>query len=119
MNRMNEKKLGTAPDNPGMGDSNEITASTQERTKSDTEQFRKLYGTYHKSVAADPVLHSTLPTSNIHYAHTTNCQNTNPTGSLTFHWKIQQLSLFHLTDGATQTNNLIPSGLHTSGSRIR
>ena len=60
MNRLNEKKLETAPDNPGMGDINDITASTQERTKSDTEQFRKFYGTYQKNVAADPVLHSTL-----------------------------------------------------------
>ena len=46
MNRVNEEKLGTAPDNPGMGDINDITASTQERTKSDTEQFRNFYGTY-------------------------------------------------------------------------
>ena len=58
---LNEKKLGTAPDNPGMGDINDITASTQERTKNDTEKFRNFYGTYQKSVAADPVLHSTLP----------------------------------------------------------
>ena len=62
MSRQNEKKLETAPDNPSMGDVNDITASTQEKTRSDTEQFRKIYGTYHKSVAADPVLHSTLPT---------------------------------------------------------
>ena len=61
MNRLKEKKLETTPDNPGMGDINDITGSTQERTKSNTEQFRKLYGTYQKSVAADPVLHSTLP----------------------------------------------------------
>ena len=33
-----EEKLGTAPDNPGMGDINDITASAQERTKSDMEQ---------------------------------------------------------------------------------
>ena len=69
MNRMNEKKLGTSPDNPGMGDINGITASTQERTKSNTEQFRKFYGTYQKSVAADPVLHSTLP-NQINIKHT-------------------------------------------------
>ena len=62
MNRLNEENLGTAPDNHSMGDINDITASTQEKTRSDTEQFRKIYGTYHKSVAADPVLHSTLPT---------------------------------------------------------
>ena len=68
-----------------MGDINDITASTQEKTKSDTEQLRKFYTSYHKSVAADPVLHSTQPTSNIHYAHTTNCQNTNPTGLCTIH----------------------------------
>ena len=69
MNRLNEKKLGTAPDNPGMGDINDITASTQEKTKSDTEKFQKFYGTYHKSVAADPVLHLTLPRQ-IYFAHT-------------------------------------------------
>ena len=43
-----------------MGDINDITASTQERTKSDTDQFRKFYGTYQESVAAHPALHSTL-----------------------------------------------------------
>ena len=62
LNKLNEEKLGTAPDNPSMGDINDITASIQEKTRSDTEQFRKFYGTYHKSVAADPALHSTLPT---------------------------------------------------------
>ena len=61
MNRLNEKNLGTAPDNHSMGNINDITASTQEKTKSDTEQLRKFFGTYHISVAADPVLHSTLP----------------------------------------------------------
>ena len=62
MNRLNEKNLGTAPDNPSMGNINAITVSTQEKTKSDTEQFRKFYGTYHKSVAAETVPHSSLPT---------------------------------------------------------
>ena len=62
MKRLIEKKPGTAPDNPIMDDINDITASTQEKTRSDTEEFRKFYGTYHKIVAADPVLHSTLPT---------------------------------------------------------
>ena len=62
MNKLNEEKLGTAPDNPSMGDINDITASTQEKIRSDTEQLWKVYGTYHKGVAADPVLHSTLPT---------------------------------------------------------
>ena len=85
MNRLNEKNLGTVPDNPSMGDINDITASTQEKTRSDTEQFRKIYGTYHKSVAADPVLHSTLPTLNILHTHTTDCPNTNPTGMPTIH----------------------------------
>ena len=85
MNRLNEKNLGRAPDNPFMGDINDITASTMEKTKSVTEQFRKFYGTYHKSVAADLVLHATLPTSNIPYAHTAHCQNTNPTGIRTIH----------------------------------
>ena len=63
MNRLNEgKKLETAPDNPSMGDVNDVTPSTQEKTRSDTEQFRKFYGTYHKIVAADLILHSPLPT---------------------------------------------------------
>ena len=62
MNRLNEKNVGTAPNNPSMGDINDLTASTEEKTRSDTEQFRKLYGMYDKSVTADPVLHSTLPT---------------------------------------------------------
>ena len=57
MKRLNEENLGTAPDNPSMGDINDITVSTQEKTRSDTEQFRKFYGTYHKSVSPDPVLH--------------------------------------------------------------
>ena len=61
MNRLNEKNLGPAPENPSVGDINDITASTQEETRSDTEQLRKFYGTYHKSVATDPVLYSTLP----------------------------------------------------------
>ena len=62
MNRLNEENLGTAPDYLSMGNINDITASTKEKTRSDTEQFRKFYGTYHKSVAADPVLHSTRAT---------------------------------------------------------
>ena len=62
MNRLNEKRLETAPDNLSMGDVNDITASTQEKTRSDTEEFWKVYGTYHKSVAAEPVFHSNLPT---------------------------------------------------------
>ena len=62
MNRLNEKKLETATDNPSMGDVNDITASTRGKIRSDTEQFRKFHGMYHKSVAAEPVFHSTLPT---------------------------------------------------------
>ena len=62
MNRLNGKILGTAPDYPGMGDINDITASTRGKTRSDTEHFRKFYGTYHKSVAAEQVFHSPLPT---------------------------------------------------------
>ena len=62
MNRLNEKNSTIAPDNPSMGDTNDITASTQEETRGDTEQFRKFYGTYHKSVSADPVPHSILST---------------------------------------------------------
>ena len=38
---------------------------------------------------------------------------------LTIHWKIQQLSFFYHTDGATQTINLMPNGMHNSGSRIQ
>ena len=41
MNRLNEKKLETDPDNPSMGDVNDITASTRAKTRSDTEDFRK------------------------------------------------------------------------------
>ena len=52
-----------------MGDINDITASIQERTKSDTEQLWKFYRMYQKSVAADPVLHSTLP-HQINITHT-------------------------------------------------
>ena len=62
MKRLNDKKPRTAPENPSMGDINDITASTQENTRSDTKESREIYGTYHKNVAADPVLHSTLPT---------------------------------------------------------
>ena len=69
MNWLNEENLGTAPDNSSMGDINDITASTQEKTGSDTEQFRKIYGTYHKNVATDPVLHSSLPTKYILHTH--------------------------------------------------
>ena len=119
MNRLNEENLGTAPDNPSMGDIFDITASTQEKTRSDTEQFRKFYGTYHKSVAAEPVIHSTLPTYIILHTHATDRPNTNPTGMPTIHYKIQQLSLFYHTDGATKTNNLMPNGMHNSCRRIR
>ena len=85
MNRLNGENPWTAPDNPNMGDINDITASIQQKTRSDTEQFRNFYGTYHKSVEADPVLHSTLPILNILYIHTTDCPNTNPTGMPTIH----------------------------------
>ena len=64
MNRLDERNLGTNPDNPSMGDINDITASTYEKTRNDTEPFPKFYGTYHKSVAAEPVFHSNLPTKN-------------------------------------------------------
>ena len=85
MNWLKEKNLGTAPDNHSMGDINDISASDQEKTKSDREQFWKFYGTYHKSVAANTVLLSTLSTKKLHYTHTTDCANTNPTGMPTFH----------------------------------
>ena len=42
MNLLNDRNLGTAPDNHSMGDINDFTASTQENTKGDMEQFRKL-----------------------------------------------------------------------------
>ena len=85
MNRLNEENLGTAPDNPSLGDINDITSSTQEKTRNDTEHFRKFYGTYHKSVAAEPVFHLTLLTENILHTHTVNCPNTNPTGMPILH----------------------------------
>ena len=40
MNRLNEKKLETAPDNPSIGNVSDITASTRAKTRSDTEDFR-------------------------------------------------------------------------------
>ena len=40
MNGLSEKKLETAPDNPSMGDVNDITASIRAKTRSDTEDFR-------------------------------------------------------------------------------
>ena len=40
MNRLNEKRLETAPDNRSMGDVNDITASTKAKTRSDTEDFQ-------------------------------------------------------------------------------
>ena len=40
MNRLNEKNLGTARNNPTVGDINDITASTRAKTRSDTEDFR-------------------------------------------------------------------------------
>ena len=69
MSRLNEKNIGTAPDNSSMGDINDITASTEEETRIDTEHIRKFKGTYHKNVAPAPVIHSTLPTENRHYTH--------------------------------------------------
>ena len=42
MNRLNEKKLETAPDNPSMDDINDITASNQEKIRSDTELPRNV-----------------------------------------------------------------------------
>ena len=42
MNRLNEENLGTAPDNPSMGDINDITASTRGKTRSDTEHFPEI-----------------------------------------------------------------------------
>ena len=85
MNRLIEENIGTAPDNPSMGNINDIPASTQEKTRTGTEQSRKFYATYHKSVAADQLLHSTLPIQNIFYTHTNSCPNTNPTGIPTIH----------------------------------
>ena len=84
MNRLNEKNLGTAPDKPSMGDINDITASPQERTKSDTEQFRKFYG-------------------NAHYSLEDSATEPFPP-----HWRSD-----------TKTNNLMPTGMQNSGSRIR
>ena len=67
MNCLNEGNLGTAPDNPVWATSTTLLLPLGEKTRSDTEQFRKFYGTYHKSVAADPVLYSTLPTKYTSY----------------------------------------------------
>ena len=40
MNGLNEGNLGTARNNATMGDINDITASTREKTRSATEDFR-------------------------------------------------------------------------------
>ena len=84
MNRLNEENLGTAPDNPSMGNINGITASNQEKTRSDTEQFRKFYGTYHK-VSQLILYFIQLCQHKIYFTHTTDCPNTNPTGMPTIH----------------------------------
>ena len=84
MNRLNEKKLETAPDNLRMGDVNDFTASTQEKTRSDTEQFRKFYGTYHK-VSQLIQYFIQLCQHKIYFTHTTDCPNTNPTGMPPLH----------------------------------
>ena len=70
MNRLNEKKLGTAPDNPGMGDIKDTTASPQEKQWMIRNNSRNSTKRYNKSVAADPVLHLTLPTK-IYVTHAT------------------------------------------------
>ena len=110
MNRLNEKNLGTAPDNPSMGDIDDITASTQEKTKSDTEQFRKFYGTYHKSVAADPVLYSTLPTK--YTSHTLLIAQIQIQRECSLFIRGFNNSLFHFTDGATKTNKQTDAHWH-------
>ena len=83
MNRLNEKKLGTTPDNPGMGDINDITASTQEKTRSDTEQFREILRNVQQKCCNWSG--TSFNSANIHYTHTVNCPNTNPTGMPTIH----------------------------------
>ena len=61
MNRLNEENLGTATDNPSMGNINNITASTQER-KEWHRTIPQILRNTPQNVAADPVLHSTVPT---------------------------------------------------------
>ena len=116
MNRLEEKKLGTAPDNPNMRDINDITASTQEKTRSDTEQFRKFYGTNVLQVIQYLIQlcqQKIYTTPTLLFAQI-QIQRKYPL----FIGGFSNLAFFHLTDGATQTNNLMPNGLHNSGSRI-
>ena len=61
MNRLNEKNLRAAPYNPSMGDINDITASTKEKK-------HEWHGTI-SGILRNVLLHSTLPTWNIHYTH--------------------------------------------------
>ena len=82
MNRLNEKNLGTAPDNPSMSDINDITASTEEKTGNisgnSTERTKKV---------SQLILYfiQFCQHQKYIYAHTTNCRNTNPTGIRTVH----------------------------------
>ena len=118
MNRLDEEKLETAPDNPSMGDVNDITVSTRAKRRSDREDFRN--STERTTKVSQLIQYLIqLCQKNIIHTHTTDCPNTNPTGVSTIHWRIQQLNLFYHTNGATKTNNLMPNGMHNSGSRIR
>ena len=102
-----------------MGDIKDITASTQEKqgvirnnSGNSTERTTKVSQLIRYFIQ--------LCEREIYITHTntTHCPNTNPTGIPTIQKRIQQLSLFHLNDWATQTNNPMPSGMHNSGSRI-
>ena len=84
MNKLNEEKLGTAPDNTGMGDINDITASTQGKIRSGTENFRKSTKRATKVSQLNQYFIQ-LCQHNLYFTHTTDCPNTNPTGMPTIH----------------------------------
>ena len=84
MNKLNERKLETDPDNPSMGDVNDITASTQEKyavirnnSGKSTERTTKVSQLIRYFIQLRP--------QSIHCTHTTNCPNTSPTGMPTTH----------------------------------
>ena len=80
MNKLNEEKLGRAPDNPGIGDIKDHPV----KTRSDTEQFRKFYGPTTK-VSQLIQYFIQLCQHKIYFTYTTDCPNTNPTGMPTIH----------------------------------
>ena len=114
-NRLNEENIGKAPDNPSMGDINDITASTN----------KEWHGTF-------PEILRNVPQRSSSWSRTSfNSANINYTLD-THYWlrKYKSNGNAHLSseESATepfsphwrsdQINNLMPNGMHNSGSRI-